>query len=299
MKRVIVTGATSMIGLSLIEECIKNNVFVMALVRKSSKNLDRLPESDLLEICECDLNEMSNFIVSGQNGFDVFYHFAWSNTDKAGRLSPEKQYLNIQSGLEAVALASRLGCRKFVGSGSQAEYGIHIDKKTRPDSVLSPTTSYGIAKLAAGKLCSILAQQKEMDFFWVRVFSVFGRNDQPDTLVSSTIKKLLNREHCSFTDATHQWDYLYDEDAGRAFYLIGEKSIGNKFYCLGSGESRPLKEFIQILRNTISPGTELGFGELPTQGIISAMCADISDLSRDTGFVPKISFEVALRHMLK
>ena len=44
MKRVVVTGATSMIGVALIKECIKNGVEVLAIVRRQSVNLNRLPE---------------------------------------------------------------------------------------------------------------------------------------------------------------------------------------------------------------------------------------------------------------
>ncbi len=33
MKRVIVTGATSMIGAALVKECVKNNVDVVVVVR--------------------------------------------------------------------------------------------------------------------------------------------------------------------------------------------------------------------------------------------------------------------------
>ena len=44
--RVVVTGATSMIGVALIKECIKNSDQVLAIVRKGTKRLNRLPKSD-------------------------------------------------------------------------------------------------------------------------------------------------------------------------------------------------------------------------------------------------------------
>ena len=58
MKRIVVTGATSMIGVALIEECVKNNIEVLAIVRGQSTRLGRLPKSALIEIAECSLDEL-------------------------------------------------------------------------------------------------------------------------------------------------------------------------------------------------------------------------------------------------
>ena len=52
MKNVIVTGATSFIGVHIIKEYLKNNCPVIAVVRPNSKNLDRLPKNNLLTIVE-------------------------------------------------------------------------------------------------------------------------------------------------------------------------------------------------------------------------------------------------------
>lgn len=37
MKKIVITGATSMIGIALIEQCIKKNIEVLAIVRKKLK----------------------------------------------------------------------------------------------------------------------------------------------------------------------------------------------------------------------------------------------------------------------
>ena len=47
IRRVIVTGATSMVGIALIKECIKHNVEVLAIVRKGSTKRKRIiPTTD-------------------------------------------------------------------------------------------------------------------------------------------------------------------------------------------------------------------------------------------------------------
>ncbi len=298
MNRIVVTGSTSMIGVALIEECIKHGVEVLAFTRKDSQNISRLPNSNLITIVDRDLEDIDSY-ESNNKGYDAFYHFAWGYTDKARRMSSELQYKNVRYSMDAINLAARLGCKKFIGAGSQAEYGIHVDEKTGPDSPCTPQTPYGICKYAAGKLCSVIAKQNGMDCFWVRIFSVYGKYDQPDSMISSTIAKLRAGEHCSFTPATHKWDYLYSEDAGRAFYLIGEKARGNKMYCLGKGESKPLFEYIYTLKNFISKKSSIGIGEIQySDGVPVGFCADTTQINQDTGWVAEYEFIDGIKKLL-
>ena len=59
MERVIVTGATSMIGEALIEECLKHGISVCAVIRKDTARKDRLPQDPHLELVECSLEELA------------------------------------------------------------------------------------------------------------------------------------------------------------------------------------------------------------------------------------------------
>ena len=58
MQRIIVTGATSMIGVALIEECIKHGTEVYAVVRESSQKRSHLPESSLIKFVDCSLEHL-------------------------------------------------------------------------------------------------------------------------------------------------------------------------------------------------------------------------------------------------
>lgn len=287
----VITGITSMLGLSTARACLNRGWKVIGILREGSNRKRAVPKWEGLTLLECNLDRMAFMNGESLPECDVFYHFAWAYTDRAGRSDPDLQQKNIEYTLDAVTLASRMGCKKFVGAGSQAEYGWHYGEKTTPETPTAPTMAYGICKLAAGKLARQRAAALGMDCFWVRIFSVYGTNDLPGTMISSTIEKLRKAEHCSFTAGTHLWDYLYAEDAGEAFALIGERAVGNKIYCLGSGEARPLREYIFILRDVVSPGAQLGMGEIPypPQGGMS-LCADISALTEDTGWMPKTDF---------
>ena len=301
MNRIVVTGATSMLGIALIQECIRNNTEVLAIVRIRSPHLGRLPSSALLRVVSCDLADLSRFPVSTEQDQKcvVFYHFGWRGTDKKERDNPDTQLENVKYTLDAVRLAHRLGCRVFVGAGSQAEYG-RTDADLTPETPVHPESAYGITKFAASKLSLLLAKDLGMIHVWARVLSVYGPYDGEHTMIMSGIRQLLSGERPKYTKGEQMWDYLYCEDAARAFYLMGEKAKGHAVYCLGSGIARPIRDYITLLRNAVDPTLEVELGEIEyPDNQVMHLCANIQSLSTDTGFVPRIPFETGIKKTIE
>lgn len=298
MKRIVLDGATSMLGLALIHECIEKEVEVIAIARKDSARLDVLPVSKYVRIIKANQNDLQDLQLENIGECDVYYHYAWSNTRSEERRNVFLQEPNIQYTLDAVKLAKRMGCKRFIGAGSQAEYG-RVSGVIGSETPVNPEVAYGIAKYAAGKMAKILCNELEMECIWTRTFSVYGIGDNVTTLVMHAIDKLLKKEKPSFTKAEQQWDYLYSKDAGKAFFLIGECGKAGKTYCIGSGKSRPLKEYIISIRDEIDKELPVGIGELPYAPMqVMNLQVDISELQADTGFVPEYEFEQGIRETI-
>jgi nucleoside-diphosphate-sugar epimerase len=285
-----------MIGAALARYALDRGMDVLCIVRKDSARLENIPESEKVKIFFAGLDEYSGIDISG--GYDVFYHLAWDKTFVALRDDVDTQVSNIQYTLDAVRLAKRLGCKKFIGAGSQAEYGI-VSEPLKPDTPVNPQSGYGIAKYTAGKLSRLFCAQLDMQFNWVRILSVFGPLDGAHTLIMYTINELKAGRSPEFTKCEQIWDYLYCDDAARALLAIGEKGVDGKTYPLGSGSGRKLSEYLESIRNIIAPDIALQFGKkdyYPHQPMY--LCADISELTADTGWVPEISFEEGIRRMI-
>jgi nucleoside-diphosphate-sugar epimerase len=301
VKSIALTGATSMTGIALIKQCVKNNIKVLAFIRPGSLRINRLPQSDLITIFEYDLDNLNSVNLNEivLSGIDVFYHIGWNYTDKQGRNSCDKQIMNIQHTLDAVQLAKKMGCVKFIGVGSQAEYG-RVSLPLNSAVPANPETAYGIAKYAAGRVSKIECERLEMAYNWIRVLSVYGINDNDDTLIKTFIDKCKNNQPMPLSACTHIWDYLYEDDAGRALLAIGGKGINRKTYCLGSGIGRPLKEYLEVIKNVINADYQPDYGRMPyTEKSIKYLCADTSELTADTGWRPEISFEEGARRMVR
>lgn len=293
----VITGATGVIGMALINKCIDENHPVTVLVNPNSNRLDRIPNHPLVTIIKCGIDEYGDSdtaksLISRE--YDTFYHLAWGGTFGEARNDMALQNRNVEYSLDAVRLAKSLGCKTFVGVGSQAEYG-RVEGVLSGDTPTNPENGYGIAKLEASKKTRELCKELGIKHIWTRVLSIYGPYDGEKTMVTSVVNKLLKGEKPSLTKGEQLWDYLYSEDAASALYLLGEKGVDGKIYPIGSGIARPLREYIEVIRNSINPNVELGFGEVPySDKQVMHLCADISELSKDTGFEPKFSFEAGI-----
>lgn len=297
IKKVIVTGATGCVGVNFLKYLSGKGVQATALVRPNSSRADFIRGMENVKAVECDLSHLSGF--KSNERFDTFYHFGWEGGSKEYRNDPCKQNKNIQYTLDAVKLAAELGCKTFIGTGSQAEYG-RVSDKISPDTPTFPENAYGAAKLCAYKLSQIYANSLNLRHIWARIFSVYGPFDNPDTLLSTVINQLLQNKTPSVTKGEQQWDYIYAEDLARAIFLLSDKGVANSVYCIGSGQTRTIREYLCILRDNIDPSVKLSFGKIPYgENQVMHLCADIEKLTKDTGFLPEISFEEGIKRTIE
>ena len=300
MKTIALTGATSMTGLALIKQCIKRNTSVIAFVRPDSGNIYRLPESSLIKPVECSLENIGNFnLPESCSKADVFYHIGWVNNSREKRGSCRLQAENIPYAIDTVQMAKKMQCSRYIFLGSQAEVGL-TNKPINPETFINPVSADGIANYAAGKITGIECNAQGLEHIWVRLVSEYGPHDHKDRLIKQFIKNCKNGIPIDLGDCTKIWDYLYEDDAGEALYLIGLKGHNGKMYTLGSGTGRPQKEYLEIIKNKINPEYRPNYGaKKSSENDILYLAADISELSRDTGWQPKVSFEEGIDAVIK
>lgn len=292
--RAIITGATGAVGMALISELTGRGIEVAVLCRKGSKRAANIPEHPLIRKIDCSLADMAELDMGGEK-YDMFFHLAWDGTTGATRNDMYLQNNNVKYTLDAVCLAERVGCSVFMGTGSQAELGRACGKLNSRTPAF-PENGYGMAKLCAGHMSRELCREKGIKHVWVRILSVYGPYDGERSLIASTIKKLFDGEKASFTAGEQIWDYMYSGDTARAMVELALGGKDGGVYCLGSGNARPLKEYIEILRDTVDPDAELGLGDIPYgEGQVMYLCADTSELKNDIGFESRVSFEEGIK----
>lgn len=299
ISRAVVTGPTGAIGTALCRELAQRGIRVFAVCRPGSHRTDAIPKHENISIVSCDASQLYRLeeLISG--GADAFFHFAWAHTIGAGRNDMHAQIQNIRYTIDAVRAAASLGCKVFLGAGSQAEYG-RVEGLLKSSTPCFPENGYGMAKLCAGQMSRTEATRLGIDHIWIRILSVYGPGDGPATMISSVVRQLLDAQEPALTEGIQQWDYLYSGDAARAFYLAAKHGVSGKIYPLGSGTALPLKQYILQLRDAIDPALPLGIGKIPYSPLqVMHLQADISELSMDTGFAPCTEFCDGIRQTIE
>ncbi len=304
MKRVVITGATGSIGVALIEQLLEHDIQVVAVVRKDSMRKKNIPSHVNVKIVELNLDRIKELPeILKQYGIgtcDVFYHFGWDGTFGNSRNNVQGQLKNIRYTLDTAEVAAQIGCKKFIGAGSQAEYGRVDGIKLDALTPAFPENGYGMAKLCAGQMSRLLCEQLNIQHIWTRILSVYGPYDGDHTLIMSVIRKLLKNEEPLLTPGEQQWDYLYSKDAGLAMYLLGKNGLHGKTYCIGSGNVKTIREYVEILKENIETSAEVGWGGIPySEKQVMYLCANIDALCNDTGFEPLYSFERGIKETIE
>lgn len=290
ISRAVITGPTGAIGTALCKELAQRGIRVFAVCRPGSSREAAIPKHENISVISCDASQLLRLEELIPDGADAFFHFAWAHTIGARRNDMPAQIQNIHYTIDAVRAAAALGCKVFLGAGSQAEYG-RVEGVLKSSTPCFPENGYGMAKLCAGQMSRTEAARLKIDHIWMRILSVYGPGDGPATMISSVARNLLEKQEPALTAGIQQWDYLYSGDAAKAFYLAAKHGVSGKIYPLGSGTALPLKQYILQLRDAINPSLPLGFGRIPYGPLqVMHLQADISELSEDTGFLPGTTF---------
>lgn len=291
--RFVVTGATSFLGLSLCRRLLLGQNEVFAVCRKKSTKVGALPESPYLSVVFADMcgyGQLHKVIDDA----DVFINLAWEGTEHGGRTLPDVQRQNVENSRKAVLAAKRMGCKLFVQAGSQAEYGTVLDVITE-GTPCHPFSEYGKAKLRMQQDGFILSEKLDIKYLHLRIFSLYGEEDHPWTLVMSSLKRMMNNEPVDLSPCTQNWNFLYVKDAAEQIYLLCQYVLRNPKYKadvfnIASKDTRVLKDFVSEMYSLSQSKSILNFGAIMPTNIVS-LDPDISKTEAATGFISDHKFK--------
>ena len=186
----------------------------------------------------------------------------------------------------------RIGC--FIGCGSMHEAESLVEMNE--DKVISNLGyMYKATKTAAHWIGKAKCGTYGIRFFWPLI-NTYGEEERSARLVNTIIRKVLHGESPDLSAGNQYYDFVHVSDVARALILIAEKGVDGTNYTIGSGDAKPLKEFLKIVgqvANDLHDGepVELGFGKI-TSNVISLPITtfDVTKLYKDTGFKPLIPF---------
>lgn len=276
--KTLLTGATGFIGQHILKQLLDDNHKVLCTMRKNS-NITKLGES--AKKCKWILTDTDDWTTKVEEFVpDAIIHGAWSGVDAANRDNWSVQVANLLFQQQLLDVAAKIGTQRFVGIGSQAEYGTFegcIDEKFPAN----PNTAYGTTKLAAMELVKGFCEVKNINWYWFRLFSCFGEGETDNWLIPATIKNMQSGSSMDFTPGEQKYAYLYIGEVAKAIKnaAIMPQPAQNGVYNISSDRTISIKELLEMLRDQVNPNFQLNFGALPyRQGQSMLMQGDSTKL---------------------
>lgn len=319
--KILISGVSSFLGIYTAKELLSQGHELYGIVRKESKNREKLESLRGLQLISVDMKAFSGYGEGGKlaitsllpKDLDAIIHFAWDGVGSKGRENPEIQEQNLLMSKGFYQWGLQSGVKYFLFAGSQAEYG----RGTRENP--EPVSAYGKAKLSFSRYglsggkgeegYSFQEQEPQMAFLDLRIFSVYGIGDHESTLVQTLVQAVLAGQSMDLSPCSQMWNFMEARDLARAIAFLLEGDFGSGTYDLCGKDSRPLKDYVLEIEELGKAFLEkkegkkawstslLRFGERASnaEGPVD-LKPSVKDLY-DRGFQEKISFSQGIEEL--
>ena len=225
-------------------------------------------------------------------------HMAWLGAESPNRYGSPENKRWVEASQHLFERFSESSGTRILHLGSCIEYGNGIHGAQAEDSPLESDTAYGQAKADVSRIV--------LDGFGngttaalARVFFCYGRHEQPERLVPSIIRALLNGEPIDLTEGRQLRDYLDARDVARAIVALLDSDAEGAFN-VGSGESVQVRRLAEIVSDGIGRPDLLRFGARPEGADTAAeILADTSRIGSVVGWAPSITLEEGLHDSIE
>lgn len=302
MKQAIVTGATGYIGSYFVEYLTKKGIEVLALGRKDFDDISKIRQKKLKDAkyLKIDMSKIENLKNSIKEihwnigSSCVFINLAWGGKSKLSDLNVRNQMMNVIWCVNAFKIANDLNCIKFLQIGTMEEAFTHkyLTLDYKKNNEYNRHVIYSVAKIAAKKALQLFAKDFKTDLIYVLHSHVMAPDDDKDSFLQVTLKKLIDKSELVFSTGEQTFDVISEKDCANGYFLICEKGIKGSEYWVGSGDPRPLREYVERMYALYPSGKEMQFGKFKYNDVkLSKNDFSIENLVKDTGYKPQNSYE--------
>lgn len=285
MAKILVTGATGLIGQYAVPQLVKAGHEVIG-VSRSGKGPAGVP------LNLHDTEAVSSFMKASSP--EYLLHLAWDVS--AGYLTNSNNLDWVISSLGLLKSFALCGGKRAVFAGTCFEYDLNYGYLREDITPLRPDTLYATAKVSLSQLASAWAGSSSLSFGWGRVFFLYGSGERPERIVPYIISSLKKGEKPSLKYPCILRDYMHASDmAGGLIALMFSEFDGT--VNIASGSAVPLCRIAEKAAEVIGcPAPK--YEPTGSNDIAPLILGDTRRLNDVIGFTPRISWEEGLKDLL-
>lgn len=251
-RRALVTGAGGFVGANLVRRLAAEGHAVTAVVRPGGDRWRLAEPGPGIEVTELDLTEgrAVKRVVSEARPEWAFHlaargAYSWQ-TDAQSIFDT-----NVMGTVHVLEACRAAGCEALVNAGSSSEYGLK-DHPADEEEALEPDSEYAVAKAAATLLCRHAARSGPMRVTTLRLYSIYGRWEDPGRLIATLAARGLGGELPPLADPDVARDFVEVEDALDAFLAAVKPGASpGPVLNVGSGRQTSVREAVEVARRCL------------------------------------------------
>lgn len=229
--RIIVFGATGLIGTQLVKKLLEEGHRVTGVSRSSSK----CKFSKYYTHVVLDITKKEDFVKLNSKYDCVFNMAAYISSGYSTDKALQCLLVNALGTLNILEFMVKQEISRLIHSSSVTVYGKPRRAVVKEDSPTNPIIVYGVSKLAAESYCNMYAELYDLNITMLRYASVYGQGLNQKTALPIFIEKALRNENIKvYGNGLRSQDYVYVDDVIQANMLALKKQI-NGVFNIGSG----------------------------------------------------------------
>jgi dolichol-phosphate mannosyltransferase len=293
---VVVLGASGFIGANLLRMLlqVRNDVYGTAL-QLPAWRLEGLPERNVVAV---DLLVHSNLTslldqIKPQTVFNCVAYGAYSferDTDLIYRT-------NLNFTVTLLEELARRDVHCYVQAGSSSEYGASSAAPSE-EAAPTPNSHYAASKAAAAGVVYYMGKKRGLPCANLRLYSVYGPYEDSSRLIPAVVAQGMEDSLPSFVDPDISRDFVYVEDACRAFVdtaLSLEPARYGESFNIGSGRQTTIREVADVARKVFEIEELPEFTMAARDWDVTDWYADPRKARSEIGWEGEVCFEEGLR----